>query len=154
MVWQFYVNLTNLWYLVFWSNTSLDVAMKILFYTWLIFNSVTWVKQITLHNVDGHHSISWIIKRKTLRFSKKGETLPLDHIQLETITLALAGISSALVCLAVFKLASPYNHVIQFFKINIFFIIFLYLCICLSIYYLLTHTSYWFCFLENPNQYI
>lgn len=54
------VNLARLWCPAVWSNTSIDVAVKVFFQIWLLFTiSSLQIKQITLHNVGGTHPISW-----------------------------------------------------------------------------------------------
>lgn len=105
-------------------NNTLEVAVKF----WL------WVKQITLHNVDGSHSVSrkeWGALKKRQFHLQTAFRLELKHLPFQWSPLCTLTPEN-------FAFASLYIPVSQFLKMS---------------FYVYVHTSYWFCFSEEL-QYI
>lgn len=67
---QLYVHLARLWYPVAWSNTSIDVSIKVFMDVINIDNELTLSRADTLHDVSGSLPSSWRPSEKRLRFLK------------------------------------------------------------------------------------
>lgn len=95
------VSFARLWYLFIWSNTSLDVAVRLLFYVINISIKRLLVKQITLYNVLGPHQSVEGLKKKNEDLQRK-RIRPPD---------TLARLSRLLLCPVDFTFVYPQNYI-------------------------------------------
>lgn len=119
------------------SNANVDVSVKVIF-------KMRWTfKQQTLSKADCHPSLGWVssnqlkvFREKQTEIPREKEIMPLDCFQTQVAISAPPQVSSLLACPTDLGLASFYNYMSQFLKIN--------LPISLSFFPIS---------LENPNQY-
>lgn len=75
-------NLARLWYLVVWSNTSLDITVKVYLFIFNIHNLLSVWKADYLNNVVGPYTIRWNPQMQRLRFLKEGILLQDYNIEI------------------------------------------------------------------------